>query len=93
MPILEHYGSFDASRIVSRLNANGRHRGEGVGYLLWVLIDELLAEMNFALEAPTVSSTTSRISSSPLAHPRRCSPDLPAAEVVVAVRRCVLPSS
>ena len=49
--ILEHDGSFDTSRIVRRLNATDRHRGEGVGYLLWVLIDELLAEMNFALEA------------------------------------------
>ncbi len=49
--IVDHDGSFDTTELVRRFGAAAKHRSEGVGYLLWVLIDELLAEMNRALEA------------------------------------------
>lgn len=48
--ILDHDGTFDTVQLRDRFEQESRHRDQGVGWLLWILLDELLAEAGAALE-------------------------------------------
>lgn len=48
--ILDHDGSLDMARLRERFDEETRHRDQGVGWLLWILLDQLLAEAGSALE-------------------------------------------
>jgi magnesium transporter len=49
--ILDHDGAFDTAPLRARLDSEKRHRDQGVGWLLWIVLDELLAEAGAALSA------------------------------------------
>lgn len=49
--ILDHDGGYDAAALRDRLDSEKRHRDQGVGWLLWIVLDELLAGAGTALSA------------------------------------------
>jgi magnesium transporter len=49
--ILDHDGGFDVEPLRQRLDTEKRHRDQGVGWLLWIVLDQLLGEAGAALNA------------------------------------------
>jgi magnesium transporter len=49
--ILDHDGGFDMASLRARLDSERRHRDQGVGWLLWIVLDELVGEAGAALAA------------------------------------------
>ncbi|MEY9952407.1 CorA family divalent cation transporter [Leifsonia sp. EB34] len=49
--ILDHDGDFDFEPLRARLATEKRHRDQGVGWLLWIVLDQLLGEAGAALNA------------------------------------------
>ena len=91
--IIDHDGSFDSTELLRRFAAATKHRDEGVGYLLWILIDELLAEMNTALE--TLDSELDDVEDSLLAPGATPVPvqtrTYQLRKSTAGLRRCILP--
>ena len=49
--ILDHDSDFDFGPLRARLDSERRHRDQGVGWLLWIVLDELIGEAGVALGA------------------------------------------